>query len=142
MKSVQWDRRSSMPTDRRTDRRTDMTKLIAAFCNFSNGLKIRHQGTNDHITCSLLARWRRCKVVGGKVRQACHKAFSICPFQWFVYWLKLSKYSLKSRRLTNSRDAAWAFRVEPSSDHALPTAGTYTVTVGTHRNRQTKKKLT
>ena len=40
IKSVQWKPRCSMLTDGRTDRQTDMMKLIVAFCNFANMPKI------------------------------------------------------------------------------------------------------
>jgi hypothetical protein len=38
-KFLQWKPSCSMRTDRRTERQTDMTKLIVAFCNFPNAPK-------------------------------------------------------------------------------------------------------
>jgi hypothetical protein len=82
--------------------------------------------TSDHATCWLLARGRTGESVGQEALRTHRHAFTVCfeyirsdccsectPSRVNVFW-----------KICN---AAWPFRSEPSSDHAVPTAAMYSV---------------
>jgi len=80
---------------------------------------------SDYMTATFGARVRRQAGTKGSSMHAQPSVF--CLFHKRPQHMKLCMHPLHSKCVQNRYNMAWVFQCEPSTNHALPTAATYSV---------------